>query len=258
MTRADTQPSPTGSMRTVVSRDGGLSRPAVEAIVVEVIRRLSAPEAPVAPSAGHADQQSGQSIHDRVITLASIERLSPAAGVVMIHPQAVVTPSAMEAVRDRGIRLVRLSSDRPQVAQRPFLVVVAEVTPKALQLAAALAGVVPGAETVSAASLSDGIDRLASAASSTSARGLLLTGRPSTAVILANRSASLRGIVAKDVPSCLTAIVETSANVVICDPVGVQFPAAARIAAALAAHDAVVPADLSVAPAGCGCKTHPH
>lgn len=245
---------------------GPLSRPAVEAIVAEVIRRL----ADASPAVGAAglpstavrsipDRASSESaLPDRVITLAAIERLPAGTSTVMIGPQAVVTPSAAEAARDRGIRLDRRSAAGPAAAASSLLVVVAEPTPAAIRFGAACAAAASAADTLSAATLAEAIARLAAAASGGPVRGVLVTSRPAAAVILANRSASLRAVAARDLPSARAGIAETAANVIVCDPATLPHHAAGRLAALLAASDTVPPADLAAAPAGCGCTSHSH
>jgi pyruvate/2-oxoglutarate dehydrogenase complex dihydrolipoamide acyltransferase (E2) component len=242
---------------------------AVQAIVAEVVRRIhaaaksdlpaaaptaapaSAPATPPVPAA------AGVSIAGRVISLAMLEKLPAGTSCVTIDATAVITPSAREHARDNGIAVERAPAAKsgPAAVTGPFLVAHAECGGDAASRAAALARAVPGAAQLPATGLADVVTTLAMHASRDAARGVLLTGKPALAVVLANRSASLRAVTACDPATLTAAAAECNANLLIVDPA--SFPAAAllRLAAGLATKPAgETPADLAARPAGCGCK----
>lgn len=103
------------------------------------------------------------------------------------------------------------------------------------------------------------ITALAGHASKDAAHGVLLTGRPAVAVVLANRSASLRAVTARDATALAAAAADAVANLLVIDPS--TFPAGAveRLCADFQrAPSATLPAELAGAPPGCGCTGHAH
>jgi hypothetical protein len=245
---------------------------AVRAIVAEVLRRIggtpttsmpaSAPShatgacqtpAKIAPAA------AGVALPGRVISLALLEKLPAGTGRVTVEAAAVITPSARDHARDKGLAIERraAANSRPAGVSVPFVVAHAECGGDAAARAATLARVVPGAAQLPASGLADIVRALALHASRDGGRGVLLTGKPAIATVLANRSASLRAVTARDPATLAAAAAECSANLLIVDPA--SFPAAAlsRLATELAARPAgTVPAPLAARPAGCGCKGH--
>jgi hypothetical protein len=247
---------------------------AVRAIVAEVLRRIGAtpghglpaavpassqaagarePPAKVAPAAG------GVLLPGRVISLAMLEKLPAGTGRVTVEAAAVITPSARDHARDKGCVIERLAAagDRLASASGPFVVAHAECGGDGAARTAAIARAVPGAAHLPATGLADVVAALALHASRDGARGILLTGKAAIATVLANRSASLRAVTARDPATLTAAAAECAANLLVVDPA--SFPAAAllRLAGELAARPAgTVPAPLAARPAGCGCQGH--
>jgi len=244
-------------------------RATIERLVAEVIRRLGAdarpvPATPAAPTVSQygaptAAAAAGATLTDRVITLAALERLPAGTRRVVIEARAVVTPSARDYARDSGIALDR---GTPAVAQpaaaQPFLVATAACAADPALKAAAIARAVPGAQRLPASGLADVIAALATHASRDAARGILLTSRPALALILANRSASLRAVTGRDAAALAAAAADCQANLIVVDPA--SFTGALdRLCTDFATRGSgPVPAELAAAPAGCGCKTHSH
>ncbi len=250
-----------------------LDATAVQALVAEVIRRIGAAQSPphrtpaaspapngaaVAPPAAAANP--GFTITERVVTLALLERIPPGVSRVAIHAAAVITPSARDHARDAGIELARgLGATPAASAGRPFIIAQAACRGDASGRAAAIARAGPHAQHLPSSGLTDVIAALAGHASKDGAVGVLLTGRPAVAVILATRSSSLRAVTARDAAGLAAAAGETAANQLVVDPAA--FPAAAleRICADLHRTPAAsLPEELAAAPAGCGCKGHTH
>ncbi|MCE9630774.1 MAG: hypothetical protein K8S94_08705 [Planctomycetia bacterium] len=246
-----------------------LDAAAVQALVAEVIRRIGATQpalqrAPASASLPAAQPVSatipGFTIIERVVTLAHLERVPTGVSRVMIHASAVITPSARDRAKETGIVFVRGSGATPTAtAGRPFMIAQAACHSDASGRAAAISRAIPHAQHLPSSGLADVITALAVHASKDAARGVLLTGRPAVAVILANRSASLRAVTARDAASLAAAATDAAANLLVVDPAA--FPAAAleRLCAEFnRTPSPIVPAELAAAPAGCGCKTHTH
>ena len=245
-----------------------LDAAAVQALVAEVVRRILAAQAPTAatkpaaPSPQPAAAASGtaMSIPDRVITLAHLERLPAAVREVVVDAKAVITPSAREHAKDAGISLVRgQPGGTTAVAARPFVIAQAACRGDASARTAAIARTVPGAQQLPASGLADVVAAIAAHASKDAARGVLLTGRPAVAVVLANRSASLRAVTARDAASLAAAAADTAANLLVVDPGQFTGGSLERICADFhRAASGPLPAELAATPSGCGCKTHTH
>ncbi len=241
----------------------------IRSLVAEVVRRLRderkpapsaspAVERPAAPAAAAPASPvvAGVMLPGRVISLAMIERLPAGTCRVAIEAGAVVTPSAREYARDRAIVIDRAAAgSRPSSV--PFIVARAECVRDATAHAAALTRTVPGSVQLPVTGLADVIAALAVHASRDAARGILLTSQPVVATVLANRSASLRAVTARD-PSTLTAAAaDAAANLLVVDPASFPMTALKRMATDLATRAATeVPAALAARPAGCGCKGH--
>ncbi|MFM7135759.1 MAG: hypothetical protein ACKO1M_01640 [Planctomycetota bacterium] len=195
----------------------------------------------------------------RVISVAMIEKLPAGTGRVTVEAAAVLTPSARDHARDTGLVIERatVAGSRLAAAGVPFFVAHAECGGDAAARAAAIARAVPGAMQLPTTGLADVVTAIALHASRDGGRGILLTGKPTMACVLANRSASLRAVTARDPATLAAAAVECTANLLVVDPA--RFPAGAlsRMAADLAARPATEPpAPLATRPAGCGCKGH--
>jgi hypothetical protein len=255
-----------------MSTPSTLDAAAIQALVTEVVRRIQAahaiqpmPATPAAPArpasvATPVPATAAFSIPDRVVTLAHLERLPAAIREVVVDAKAVITPSAREHAKDAGITLVRgTAAALPAAPARPFVVAQAACRGDASARTAAIVRAVPGSQQLPASGLADVIAALAGHASKDAARGVLLTGRPAVAVVLANRSASLRAVTARDAATLVAAAADTAANLLIVDPAQFTGGSLERLCADFhRAASGPLPAELAAAPAGCGCKSHPH
>ena len=192
-------------------------------------------------------------------TLALLERVAAGTRQVAIDPRAVVTPSARDHARDVGLAIVRTAaaSGLP-AAVRPFLVATAACAADPGTKAAAIARAVPGASRLPASGISDVIAACALHAARDAARGILLTSRPAVAVILANRSASLRAVTGRDAATLAAHAAACAANLLIIDPATFSGGLDRLCADFATAPTGPLPAELATAPAGCGCTSHPH
>ncbi|MFM8733589.1 MAG: hypothetical protein ACKOC8_00090 [Pirellulales bacterium] len=234
---------------------------AIQALVAEVVRRIrtagvAAPAQATAP--GPAVAAPAARLTDRVITLASLDRIPAGAREVAIDAKAVVTPAAVDRARERGIALTRHAA-QAAVPRRPFMIAQAACRGDVSARTAAIARTVPGAAQLPASGLADVVAALASHASRDAARGVLLTGTPAVAVVLANRSASLRAVTARDAATLAAVAAETAANLLVVDPAAFAGSTLERFCAEFhRAGPAAVPAELTAAPPGCGCTSHTH
>ena len=246
-----------------------LDAAAVQALVTEVIRRIGATQlaSPLTPAStpGPAvlparPTTPGLTITERVVTLAHLERVPSSVSQVVVHASAVITPSARDRAKEVGIAFIRCSGATPAAtAGRPFMVAQAACRGDASGRAAAISRAILQAQHLPSSGLTDVIAALAVHASKDAARGVLLTGRPAVAVILANRSASLRAVTARDAASLAAAATDAAANLLVVDPAA--FPAGALERLCGDFHrgpSTSVPVELAAAPAGCGCKGHTH
>jgi pyruvate/2-oxoglutarate dehydrogenase complex dihydrolipoamide acyltransferase (E2) component len=241
---------------------GRPSADAIRAIVEEVVRRIRADAAgrAGAPSpAAAAPAAAPAGIPDKVITLDLVERLPQGTSRLTVSRAAVITPSARDRARERGIAIERAAGggiDAP--AARPLVVAHADAGPDAAGRTAEIVRAIPHASRLPATGLGDVVNALALHASRDGARGILLTSKPASAVILANRSASLRAVAGRDAAGLLAAATECGANLLVVNPRDLSTTSVGRLATEFVARELTVPADLATVPAGCGCKSHPH
>jgi len=257
----------------------------IRALVAEVISRLragalnagaSGPGAsgaspPGAGTAAAASHRSAPAAHqaataavpatpltEQVVTLAVIDRLPAGTARVAIGPRSVITPSARERLADLGIAVDRGQAPGSAPAPaRPFVVARVECPGDTAAITARIARAVPGAQQVPATGMADVIAALSVQASRDGARGLVLSGRPATATILANRSRSLRAVTGRDVSGLLAAAAETAANLLVVNPRDLSAGSLERLAVEFNRRaDGPPPPDLASAAEGCGCKGH--
>lgn len=240
----------------------------IRRLVAEVIARITAPAAASAAPApapastyGQPQAAGGVALADKVVTLASLERLPAGTARVVVAATAVITPSAREHARDAGIEIVRGSAAAAtkQATSRPFVVAHADCGGDAAGRCATIVRSVPGAQQLPATGLADVVGAIATHASRDGARGLLLSSRPAAAVVLANRAPGLRAVTARDAASLLAAAAECSANLVVVDPKAFSAVSLDRVCGEFARRDlGPAPAELAAAPTPCACKGHAH
>jgi len=238
----------------------------IRALVAEVIRRLrtagpaagtAAPPASAPSVAAPAAASGSARIAERVIAVATIDRLPAGTARIVVDPRAVITPSARERLADLGIAVDRGSAPTaPAVVARPFLLARVDCPADAAAGAVRIARALPGVQQLPATGMRDVIEALSLQASRDAARGLVLTGRPALALVLANRSRSLRAVTGRDPGAMLAAARETAANLLVANPREWSPGALERVAVEFARLDAPLPAELAAAAEGCGCKSH--
>lgn len=237
----------------------------IRRLVAEVIARLQLDTVAAAPAPAAAPERpaavTAVTLTDRVVTLASLQRLPAGTGRAVVPATAVITPSAREHARDVGLELIRGSAAPAALPMsRPFIVAHAGCGGDAAGRCAAIVRGVPGAQQLPATGLADVVAAIAMHASRDGGRAILLSGRPAAAVILANRSPSLRAVTARDAAGLLAAAAETAANLLVVDPRAFSAPTLDRVAREFAGRDlGTPPAEIAAAPStACSCKGHAH
>jgi len=245
-----------------------LDAAAIKSLVEEVVRRIRAGDGSQAAqpasrpgSVADATTPAGRvPLADAVITLAHVERVPAGTRELAVSARAVITPSARDRAREAGITFVRHAGAAAAVASpsRPFVIAQADGRGDATGRAAAIARLVPHAQRLPATGLADVVATLALHVSRDAARGVLLTSRPATALILANRSPGLRAVTARDHAGLAAAAAETAANLLVIDPAAFAGGLERACADFAARPTGPVPPELAQGAAGCGCKAHPH
>lgn len=265
----------------------------IAAVVREVMRRLIradlpsegllAPVSPAPPAAASAGSQPAGSvtIAERLVTGASLATVPAGTRVVSLRHDALITPSARDAARAAGITLVRSAKGAgnvtgPAAQPRPLFVATADCPGDIAARTASLVRALPNAQRLPATGLSDVVASLGLHLTRDGGRAILLAGRPHVATALANRSAGVRAVTARDTQALLAAAEECAANLLVVSPRDMSGASLERIAVTFATRAPVaLPADFApatpaaaacpcsggpTAPAAhpCTCSTHHH
>jgi len=247
----------------------------VAGLVREVLRRIHA-EAAEAPVVGVAAASLPPPptlyvIPSKVITLDTFKLVPQGTRRVGLRSDAVITPSARDHAREAGIELVRGSVIQPPV-HSTIVIGQADCLANASSRAAAIARAVAGTQQLPASGLADVVAAIALHVCRDGAKGVLLTGRPAAAVVLANRSSSLRAVTARDAATLLAAAAQCAANVLIINPQEFASGSLERACIEFASRDTgVIPNELSGSLASstifsgptaahqpCNCNDHAH
>jgi len=265
----------------------------IAAVVREVMRRLIradlpserllAPVSPAQPAAASAGSQPAGSvtIAEKLVTGASLATVPAGTRVVSLRHDALITPSARDAARAAGIALVRSAKGAgnvtgPAAQPRPLFVATADCPGDIAARTASLVRALPNAQRLPATGLSDVVASLGLHLTRDGGRAILLAGRPHVATALANRSAGVRAVTARDTQALLAAAEECAANLLVVSPRDMSGASLERIAVTFATRAPVaLPADFApatpaaaacpcsggpTAPAAhpCTCSTHHH
>ena len=226
----------------------------VAGLVREVVRRIHA-EAAEAPVAGVAAVMPPPPptlcvIPSKVITLDTFKLVPQGTRRVGVRSDAVITPSARDHAREAGIELVRGDVQPP--VHSTIVIGQADCLANAASRAASIARAVAGAQQLPASGLADVVAAIALHVGRDGAKGVLLTGRPAAAVVLANRFSSLRAVTARDAATLLAAAAQCAANVLIINPQEFASGALERACIEFASRDTgVIPKELSGLPGSC-------
>ena len=229
-------------------------------LVTEVISRIRQQTAPTLAQARQSNSSATIRISERVIGAETIERLPSGTSQVRLPHRAVVTPSARDAARERGITLNPEAEPAAATKGRPLIIARAECRADIAGLAAVISRAVPTSQQLPAAGMASALASLADHAERDAARGLLLTDNTAVACVAANRHQALRAVTANDAATLEADSTACGANLLIVDPR--RFPARSleRIVTTLTTREATPPASLTSQPqsTGCGCRQGAH
>lgn len=239
-----------------------VSQQDVARLVTEVINRIrqqNAPNQHTGPSPGMATQPNPGStvrITDRVIGADTIARLPANTSQLKLPHRVVVTPSARDAARERGISLVPETEPATVASSRLLVIARVECRTDVSSLAATISRAVPASQQLPAAGLTSVLASLADHVGRNAARGLLLTDNAAVACVAANRHQAIRAVTANDVASLETASAACAANLIIVEPERFPSRILERIATALTVRESTPPECLiaETQHPGCGCK----
>jgi hypothetical protein len=250
----------------------------VAAIVREVLRRIrtdlqpavatppAAPAALALPAAQAAAAPIAAAgvvqLAEKLVTAATLATIPAGTKTVMLRHDALITPSGRDAARAAGCTLLRTAKGAQATpgaapASRPFFVAAAECPGDSAARTAGLVRLLPGAQQLPATGLNDVVASLGLHLTRDGGRGILLAGRPHVAVALANRSAGVRAVTARDTTTLLGAAQECAANLLVIAPRDFSASSLERIGVTLAGRDpGPAPAELAPpATAGCACSS---
>jgi len=246
-------------------------------IVREVLRRIRAdlqpagamPAAPAAPALPAAQAPAAAptaaagvfQLAEKLITAASLAAIPAGTKTVMLRHDALITPSGRDAARAAGCTLLRNAKGAqatPGTApvSRPFFIAAAECPGDSAGRTAGLVRVLSNAQQLPSTGLTDVVASLGLHLTRDGGRGILLAGRPHVAVALANRSAGVRAVTARDTTTLLAAAQECAANLLVIAPRDFSASSLERIGSTFATgNPGPAPAELAPpAAAGCACS----
>lgn len=197
----------------------------IDEIVRRVLSRLGpgSSGAPTAPSTS-ADPPTTDSIatiDNPIVTHEVLEQSIGSATRVRILPRAIVTPSARDYIRQRGIEIIRESGVAKQPVQIRAKVFVTAATP---QVSAAIESL--QAEGIACEKRLPGTTaEAAGEATSALCRGeaavvLIVTGEPELAACLANRNAMIRATPLSNLSALVAIRATLNPNLIAINPAG--------------------------------------
>lgn len=232
-------------------------------VISRIRRETATADQPASPKASAPAAIATVTLTERVVSAEILERLPAQTSAVQLPRKAVITPSARDVARDRGIRLVPASTQSATTTARPLIIARAECKADCSALTARISRSIPASQQIPAAGLASGLATLADHASRDAARGLLLTSNPALACVAANRHVSLRAVTADNVAGLEAAAAACSANLLVVDPSRFSVTSLERMVASFASRESCPPpaalteAVLPAPVAACSCQ-HSH
>ena len=233
-------------------------------VVQEVLRRLPAEivftstKKPPTHSVSSSGGDQSPSLVGKLITLKSITELPAGTRQILVRYDAVITPSAREAAADSGITFVRKSLVSTKT-QAKLVIGRADCRRDVSTLTSAIAAAVSASQQLPASGLEDTLLAMALHVSRDGFRGILLSGRPALAVVVANRNNALRAITADTSSKIEKAIEQCGANVLVMNPDDFSSGALVRACIDFVGRETVEPPmELKITASPCACSTHSH
>ncbi len=229
-------------------------------LVTEVLRRIHAEtDGSKTQSAGLTPPETTATVPDRVIAAETIIKLAPGTRVAYVKHKAVITPSARDLARDRGITLVPAKANTSQPTESQLFIAQAECSTDVSSVAATIRRAVSTIQQLPSAGLATTLESFADHAGRDAARCILLTENAAVACVAANRFHAIRAIVGSDTTTVADSISRCAANLVILNPSQFSLASMAQIAKELTTRMGNPPKILAAAHANtshgdCSCQ----
>ena len=229
-------------------------------LVTEVLRRIHAEtELQQTQQSQSISPQATTTVSDRVIAAETIIKLAPGTKVAYFEQKAVITPSARDLARDRGIELIPAKPKPAQKTEPRLFIAQAECTSDVSAIAATIRRAVSTSQQLPSAGLATTLESLAEHASRDAARCILLTESTAVACVAANRFPAIRAVLGSDPAALTDSIARCAANLVILDPRQFSTASLTQIAKRLTARtvqppEILVTARADKAHADCSCQ----
>ena len=229
-------------------------------LVTEVLRRIRA-EADERQTENARNLPSAiTTVSDRVIAAETIVKLAPGTKVVHVERKAVITPSARDLARDRGIELVPTKPDTRQPSGSHLFLAQAECTTDVSAAVSTIRRAVSASQQLPSSGLATTLESLAEHAGRDAGRCILLTENTAVACVAANRFPAVRAILGSDAATVADSIARCDANLVILNPRQFSKAILGQIAKNLTTRTGKPPEILSVAQTvtshgNCSCQT---
>ena len=229
-------------------------------LVTEVLRRIHAEtESPQTQQSQSSSPQATTTVSDRVIAAETIIKLAPGTKVAYFEHKAVITPSARDLARDRGIELIPAKPTPAEKTEPRLFIAQAECTTDVSAIAATIRRAVSTSQQLPSAGLATTLESLAENASRDAARCILLTESTAVACVAANRFPAIRAVLGSDPTALTDSIARCAANLVILDPRQFSTASLTQIAKHLTARTVQPPEILATAHADkahadCSCQ----
>ena len=206
-----------------------LSEVEIERVVREVLRRLPGEAGADADGSKPTEtiqaetKHSGLELDQRLITQADLAGRLDGVQMVTAPERAVVTPAALDHLRERGVRLVRRETKKNGAKQSQnvsLIVGVADAAFRPAELVRLLREQGIEVEQVAASGLTGVVDELADQVGKGGRTGLLLTDQAAAGACLANRSSGVRAACVASLAGVEAAIRTLGVNLLIVEPAG--------------------------------------
>ena len=197
----------------------------VERIVREVLARLTvADKTPAKPEQPVA---SATSLVGRVISLAGLKPLPADAREIQVSSDALITPAAIDELRDRGVQIVRgqQNSTTKTTERSATSLVIGTVEATTGKFATVIDQAIAGlrkqkqqVEQLPRLPLAEQIDALVDPVVRGGRRGVLVTSEVSAALCLANRHGGIRAVLGTTKNNVRRDVERLAANLLVVDP----------------------------------------
>ncbi|MFI4876435.1 MAG: hypothetical protein ACIALR_13885 [Blastopirellula sp. JB062] len=205
----------------------------VRLVVQQVRAQPSRSESTAPADAGVRISPDGSEVAlaETVITLQTLEGRIGGAGALVVSPTAIVTPAVRDALREKGVRLLRDSEVAKRAKKQVEVLAFAANGLTAWRERGPVGVLIDLTSTVKQAAIAVKQDKLA----------ILLTASPEAACCAANRDPELRAVSVDSIAALDRVLPQTAANVVAVDPSKLKRDEIAPFIETLHRHQTVAP-----------------